>query len=351
MPENKRICKHPPCKVDVTVSKNDFCLRHIDMEDQIRERKETDKVKKRKRAREEKKLDISSHIYKEFTSQLRKIPFMDSSDFWWPVEKYYIKKIKKKSEKKHVIDTVYPMHGALEIKWYEPLKERNLALNFANTDVFCEDYESEILSFVNKYGLLRQNYERPSAGGEEDLDFFKSEIKNVRHLIYLYMEIFKGQKALKESIKVYVFEETMRDWPWHRPGEEKNHIGYEAFAGGISTDGFILNESFGGPKKYERLAKVIISDGIFKGMKKHGVFPSVQLNKKNIAYPTYSLSNLIGAIYFQLYNALTKSWAYKQCIVCGDPFFYHRSDNQFCGDRCRSRYTTRQSRLKTKSGK
>ncbi len=343
MSEKKGFCKYPGCK-NITVTKYNFCLIHREMEHLTKKKKKVDSALRRKRAREEEKLDISNHIYKEFNSQLKKIPFMDTSDFWWPVAKYCIRTIKRKSEVKRVIDIDDRMMEGLSSKWYEPLKDRNLALSFANTDVFCEDYESEILSFVNKYGLLGQNHERLSSDVKEDLDFFKSETKNVRHLIYLYMEIFKGQKALKESIEVSIFEETMAPFPGEEPGE--GYVGYEACVGGISTNGFTLRESFTGPKKYERLAKVILSDDIVKGMKRHGVFPSVQINKKNIPYPTYSFSNLIGAIYFQLYTALTKSWTYKQCIVCGNLFFYHRSDNQFCSDKCRSKYYTRRSREK-----
>lgn len=330
----KRICAYPGCGTFLRRSnKGKFCGIHENYEPLVAAKA----ISRKKNKSESTKKDT------KMIQDMKSIPFDELGQFWWPGAKYDIERNPKKPSDSLIRLAKPTTKKDLNLRWYEPVKDRTLPLKLAKVNEYDE---ADILKFVNEYGLLGQNQGKLHHGGET-LAFFQGEVRAIRHLVNLYGAVQEGEEALQSIIEVECGKGAGLLL-------SKDYVKYEINSGGVTSVYFAEKSQFKGKNQLRQVANRVLADRIIEGMKLHGPHPSVRFTQEGNPDPISSFSSLIGAIYFQLYTAITKRWKYRRCgefEKCGNLFIPQRADNNFCSDRCRSRYYTRKSRTNRKEVK
>lgn len=308
----------------------------------------------------------SKKIQREQKDQIE-IPFDELTEFWWPVSThgYQIEKI---GEAQFLVESPVPKQGdRLPMrtlpKFEQPYKNKSLFIEFANLK---EKDLNQILQFVNKNGLLTVPEDRTKTflpkgrRRKEPLDLIQQEVKRVRKLFYLHEAIQNRDldylnKHIETKKSKYQdggreFTEIVVSFDGKEILEVTLHF-FKLLLDGeyVQVDDWVSLMNKLAEEDIEIAAKLCLSQEVARSVALH-VFPTVRLTPDARLQPVYSARTLLGAIYHQLYLAVTEGWRYRRCKECGNLFTLTRKDKEFCSEACENRYHVREFRRRKREG-
>lgn len=224
-----------------------------------------------------------------------------------------------------------------------PLEDRPaLFLEFANLKA---DNPAGLLSFAKRYGALRPMSAKYHLFVEqltetlffpiETMQDWKEEIHEMKRLVELWEMIKKAEEMeYDKDLKQYFI--------WDR---SRKRIYYKHDAGKSSElDPVTFNEieyEFIREGDYVAVARYFLMKGINLKLSENKVrFQLLWDRKKRKAKPHAVSGNLLGAMYYQFYEAARAKRYFKQCIVCEKWEFVDRPTWRYhdsCGNTYRSR--------------
>jgi hypothetical protein len=236
-------------------------------------------------------------------------------------------------------------------------KRKPLLIRFAELGI--ED--SDILTFVNQYGLLWTDYykfKKNEITGDS-LDDIKEEIITFKKAFDIYMALKKNDiEKLKETIKLvktseFYLKKTFR-------GSISELLKYDQITSEKSlksnnnVENFIVSadikkeplieltiEKYRQKEEIRYITFLYLIELISKKIKDNkGAFPyysKIDYSEENIigfaVAPSLECSNLASALWIQFYSAVTTGQIIMECQYCGKPFL-RTGKVLFCDDKC-----------------
>ncbi len=222
-------------------------------------------------------------------------------------------------------------HLENKIKYYSPMKKKDLFLKFAYLD---SSNNKDVIKFADNHGLPK--FEKTIYNNAIfPLHKFKDEVKTANELISIYELLLKDDiKELKKIIK--------RKDKENKKGNISNHW-WEIAKIEIEE----RNRSLDKKQNVIFLFLLYISKVIEKYTinKISPVFKQMKYNPNNFnkhfqVLPGWRCSSLLAALYMQFYLFITENKEISYCKFCGSPFVKDkstRSDKKFCSNSCRVR--------------
>ncbi len=225
---------------------------------------------------------------------------------------------------------ICPIDDNLPSTEIQPLLDDSLHIKLATVN---SDDHSSVINFVNEYGVLGQSFEDGTlAPHHEKLSFIAEHVSTVSYLSKMLTLINEGENGILKAYDMFIKPKSVVEMNIPKKSKTTFRMNYILY---VFT--LLLNDQL---KRYTYPSLGIDTE-----------YPFISNNTNNKMFSTYGVSTLVGAIYFQLFlNASNRSY-YKNCLECSYLFIAHRSDNNFCSDKCRDRYYKREERKRKKNMK
>jgi hypothetical protein len=222
---------------------------------------------------------------------------------------------------------------------YVPFEDESILFKILNIDPRNTD---ESIAFYNEYGPLDQmsslsnitptNRCSNMEGILESRNFFINSVIEIKTIVdgFFILEDIKAGAIFTETEQFELLEHYNPSY-WQPRREYLN-------------------------TRFEDIIQMIIVRTLSSNLK--SVSPFAELDKDGNFYPGYISTNLLGAIWLQIYNLVTRipgKQVFKECLFCGKKFASTSSRQKFCPEYsdipvkntpCANRYSAMQNRAR-----
>ncbi len=325
--QEKRVCAYNGCYKPLTMHNTEiYCFSHLTV---IANEEAALKAKKKG-----KKSNISS--------------FQKLVDFEWSVFNY---RYEPKNSNNIDSKNIFIKQSKTPKLVYKPFEISDLYLEFLQaTDI------NGLTDFVNKRGLLfRNDLAEPPAEDSyvseyedlytEKINESKSLYSEVHQKIYLLTTLYKDIQDKNVKRLRYGLSELVH--MWMEDLEEEFRVTYPAYKPNLA-----ITTTTSDAQLIE-LASYILSAKLTLSLASFYITPSIRVSRDSLLEPIYSVENLAGVLFLQLYLDITERANLLDCKndKCGRLFRPSRRDNEFCSYKCKNAYCQREWQKKQKEVK
>ncbi|RXZ00952.1 hypothetical protein [Fictibacillus sp. S7] len=184
--------------------------------------------------------------------------------------------------------------------YYNPFDDDDLLPELANLNFYDQD---ETLEFCNKYGLYGQSVLNNQL--HLTADPLKLEVKEevLINLLESYEEFKRNTAIIQMIIDEYFNEVPLKEKLYEQTNDES-----------------LLQEI----KVLKRKNIRLVNRGL------RFVSPSINLGQEEEPLPSFSSTSLLGAVFYQIREAMTQGKQFRKCMNCGSLFVPRKPNGRFC---------------------